>query len=123
MQGKQSHILIIDDNIDILYILRIMLRHAGYIVSVKENINQLGSFIKEISPGIILMDMLLSGADGREVCRLLQADPSFSRLAVIVFSAQPGAREECRAAGATSFLEKPFEMKDLVASILSSLPN
>ena len=65
MLTKQLHLLVIDDNEDILFMLQAMLQHKGYKVSIKENTNDIEMYIKEISPDIILMDMLLSGADGR----------------------------------------------------------
>jgi len=109
----QLHILVIDDNQDILFMLQAMLRHRGYHVSIKEDIHELDSFIEEALPDIILMDMLLSGADGREVCRHLKSLPKFSGIPVIMLSAHPQAKTECLAAGADFFVEKPFEMNNL----------
>ena len=118
----QLHILVIDDNQDILFMLQAMLRHRGYYVSIKEDIHELDSFIEEALPDIILMDMLLSGADGGEVCRHLKSIQKFSNIPVIMLSAHPQAKTECLAAGADFFLEKPFEMSDLF-SILDNAEN
>ena len=113
MLTKQLHLLVIDDNEDILFMLQAMLQHKGYKVSIKENTQGIEVYIKELSPDIILMDMLLSGADGREICRHIKSIESFSHIPVIMLSAHPQARTECLAAGANYFLEKPFEMEDL----------
>lgn len=113
MLTKQLHLLVIDDNEDILFMLQAMLQHKGYKVSIKENTNDIEMYIKEISPDIILMDMLLSGADGREICRHIKSIDSFSPIPIIMLSAHPQARTECLAAGANYFLEKPFEMEEL----------
>ncbi len=113
MLTKQLHILVIDDNEDILFMLQAMLLHKGYKVSIKENTYNLEMLLKELCPDIILMDMLLSGTDGREVCRHIKSIETFSHIPVIMISAHPQAAAECLAAGANYFLEKPFEMEDL----------
>ena len=113
MLTKQLHILVIDDNEDILFMLQAMLQHTGYKVSIKENTHGIEIVVKELCPDIILMDMLLSGTDGREVCRHIKSIEAFSHIPVIMLSAHPQAKAECFAAGADYFLEKPFEMEDL----------
>ena len=113
MLNRQLHILVIDDNEDILFMLQAMLQHTGYKVSIKENTNGIEIAIKELCPDMILMDMLLSGTDGREVCRHIKSIEAFSHIPVIMLSAHPQAKAECLAAGADYFLEKPFEMDDL----------
>ncbi|MEI9806787.1 MAG: response regulator [Bacteroidota bacterium] len=109
----QSHILVIDDNEDILVMIETLLKFNGYKVTIRSNVENIESFIKELSPDAILMDMLLSGADGREVCKQLKSNTAFSHIPVIMISAHPLARAECLKAGANYFLEKPFEMQDL----------
>ena len=126
MTVKPSHILVLDDNDDILFMLQSMLRLKEYKVSVKNNVENLESFIRDLSPGVILMDMLLCGADGREICKRLKADLAFSYIPIIMISAHPQAKAECLKAGASYFLEKPFEMKDLyhaVSDVLSQHRN
>jgi CheY-like chemotaxis protein len=113
MTTDQLHILVIDDNEDILFMLQAMLQYKGYKIYTKDNTNQLEQNIAELSPDIILMDMLLSGADGREICRQLKSNEQFASIPIIMLSAHPHARTECLAAGANYFVEKPFEMNDL----------
>jgi len=121
MPLKHKHILVIDDNEDILFMLKAMLNFKGYTVSVKENTDNLKTFIKQLSPDVILMDMLLSGADGREICRSLKADPEIAKIPVVMISAHPQAKEECEAAGADFFLAKPFEMNDVFNTVAVAL--
>jgi DNA-binding response OmpR family regulator len=122
MTANNIHILIIDDNEDILFMLKAMLKHKGYRVSIKETPENIESYIKEITPDIILMDMLLSGADGREICMRIKSDPALTHIPVIMISAHPHAKKECIEAGANSFLDKPFEMNGLFNTIESLLP-
>lgn len=120
---EPAQVLIIDDNIDILFMLKAMLNMKGYTVFTKENTDDLENELKSIAPKVIIMDMLLSGTDGREVCKSLKMDPLFAHIPIIMISAHPQAKEECLAAGANNFLEKPFDMYDvldLVADAVNS---
>jgi CheY-like chemotaxis protein len=119
--SSQSHIMVIDDNEDILFMLQAMLKIKGYKVSVKMNMDNLEPTISELSPDVILMDMLLSGADGREVCMRLKANPAFSSIPIIMISAHPEAKQQCLAAGANFFLEKPFEMSEIFEVVSKAL--
>jgi CheY-like chemotaxis protein len=117
MPVKPAHILVIDDNKDILFMLQAMLRLKEYTVSVKDNIENLEACIKELSPEVILMDMFLCGADGREICKRLKRNLAFSYIPIVMISAHPRAKAECLEAGANYFLEKPFEMNDLYQAV------
>lgn len=114
MLPEKPHLLVIDDNEDILYMLQAMLRHKGYRVSIKENTDGIEAAVAQTAPDIILMDMLLSGADGRQVCREFKLNALLSAIPVIMLSAHPQARVDCLEAGADYFVEKPFEMSELL---------
>jgi CheY-like chemotaxis protein len=77
--------------------------------------------MEEVQPDLVLMDMLLSGADGREVCRNFKVNKQFSQVPVIMISALPDAAASCIESGADYFLGKPFEMKDLFQTVQSAL--
>lgn len=117
MLTENPHILVIDDNEDILFMLDAMLKLKGYKVSIKKNIENLEIFMKQLAPDVILMDMFLLGGDGREVCKWLKANVTFSKIPVIMISANVYAEAECLEAGADYFLGKPFEMNDLYKAV------
>ena len=121
MSTENPHILVIDDNEDLLFMLRAMLSLKGYKISVKDNIDDIESSVKALAPDVILMDMLLSGADGREVCKQLKSNPAFAGIPIIMISAHSHAKEECLEAGANFFLDKPFEMDDLFETVSNAL--
>lgn len=105
-------ILIIEDNEDIMTMLKAMLEMKGYSVSTNLDVFEIEASIKEQAPDAILMDMLLSGIDGREICKLLKAHhDQLAKIPVIMISAHPNAKKECLEAGADYFLEKPFDME------------
>jgi DNA-binding response OmpR family regulator len=121
MSDKGAHVLVIDDNQDILLMLKTMLTIKGYRVSVRENIKELQSSIKELKPDVILMDMLLSGADGREVCKELRKNAAFAHIPIVMISAHSHVQEECIEAGADYFMEKPFDMNNLIKIVEEAL--
>ncbi len=117
----QSHVLIIDDNEDILSMLTAMLEHTGYKVSTLDKTYELIGVVKNLQPDIILMDKLLSGYDGCEFCRQLKADTALVKIPVIMISAHPQAQTECLEAGADFFIEKPFEMEHLLQTLAKAV--
>ena len=61
------------------------------------------------NPDLILLDAEMAGMTGFDVCRVLKADPRFSRVPIVVVSGNPGAAENGRRAGADECLPKPFD--------------
>lgn len=121
MPPKPAHVLVIDDNEDILFMLQTMLKVNGYKASVEKKTDTIFSTIDSISPDLIIMDMLLSGADGREICKQLKADNALSSIPVIMISAHPDARSRCLAAGANYFIAKPFDMKEMLQTVANAI--
>ena len=118
-----KHILVIDDNEDILHMLKAMLQMKGYKVSMRESAIGIENDLSDNKPDMIIMDMLLSGADGREICKILKENETFSAIPLLMISAHPNARKDCLAAGANFFLEKPFDMNELFSKIDLGLAN
>lgn len=123
MRNEQYHLLIVDDNEDILTMLKMMLEHNGYKISIQDNTNNIKALISTLKPDLILMDKLLSGSDGCEVCKQLKTEEKIKKIPVIMISAHAHAREECLNAGADFFLEKPFEMDNLLHVVAKASRN
>jgi DNA-binding response OmpR family regulator len=107
---EQPEVIILDDNSDISSMMQSILQFAGYKAKGCESSEQLFSLLSQSLPRVILMDMLLSGTDGREVCRALKTDSNTKDISIIMISAHPDAEATCLEAGADGFLEKPFEI-------------
>ncbi len=111
-------ILVIDDDPGILEALTMILEGAKYevdtIVKVSKDINRK---LKKNLPDLILLDMLLSGSDGREIARRLKADLKTKHIPIIMLSAHPDAEQAALEAGANNFIAKPFDMDDLLAKV------
>jgi len=114
---QQKHILVVDDNKDLLFMISSMLKINGYLVSSLENTTGIETVVMKIRPDLIMMDMLLSGSDGRDICRQLKSNIETASVPVLMLSAHPLAAENCIAAGADRFIEKPFEMQHLLDSV------
>src|SRR5690242_11896854 len=107
MQGGRKKILVVDDDPDILEFLAVILEEEGYAVLTSDK----GEFLEQLHngglPDLILVDVLLSGKDGRAVVRHLKSREETKRIPVIMISAHPSAENTAREAGAEDFLAKP----------------
>jgi DNA-binding response OmpR family regulator len=117
MQISPRRLLVVDDEPDILEFLQIILEEEGYEVVVSDK----GEYLEQLHngrlPHLILLDVLLSGKDGREIVKYLKSQQETKHIPVIMFSAHPSAEETARQAGADDFLAKPFEIDVLLEKI------
>jgi DNA-binding response OmpR family regulator len=121
MQSKRKKLLIVDDEPDILEFLQVILEEEGYEVLTSTK----GEYLEQLHngglPQLILLDVLLSGKDGREIVKYLKSQDETKHIPVIMFSAHPSAEQTARAAGAEDFIAKPFNIDDLLAKIAQLL--
>ena len=110
-------ILILDDDPDLCTMIRMMLEYKGYSTLEANNEQEAKKFLVEKQIDLIIMDMLLSGIDGTDVCRRLKQDQKHAPVPILMFSAHPNARDACFRAGADDFIAKPFEMDDFLKRI------
>jgi len=72
-------------------------------------------------PDLILLDVLLSGKDGREIVKQLKSQEETKSIPIIMFSAHPSAEKTAREAGADDFVAKPFHIDFLLAVVAKYL--
>lgn len=118
----KKKILIADDDESIRDIFRIVLEKAGYDLEIKEDAGEIltNNFTP---PDIFLIDKLLSGVDGLDVCRHLKSNPNTSRIPIVMVSASPDIGTVALKAGADDFIEKPFELSYLLKVIERNISN
>ncbi len=121
MSEEPAKILVLDDDPDIALMIRLMLEYKGYKVNIANSLPVAKEFLRTEPVSLIIMDMLLSGSNGIDVCRDLKSDQSFSHIPVIMISAHPNASSACIEAGADDFVSKPFQMKDLIERVAKLL--
>ena len=112
-----SKILVIDDDLDILSVMEILLSMKGYNVEVTAKGENTFPKIETFKPDIILLDVLISGQDGRTICRKLKSDNETRHIPIIMFSAHPGAAAAIAEYGADDFIAKPFDVTNLLQKV------
>ena len=121
MQRKKKRLLVVDDEQDILEFLKVILEEEGYTVDTRDKHEYLEKLNNDILPDLIILDMLLSGKDGREIVTYLKMQENTKHIPVIMFSAHPNAQAMTRNAGADDFVAKPFEIDLLLNKIAKHL--
>jgi DNA-binding response OmpR family regulator len=116
-----SKILVVDDDIDILSVMEILLSMKGFDVEVTSRGENTFPKIESFKPDLILLDVLISGHDGRAICKQLKSNPSTSHIPVIMFSAHPGAATTIADYGADDFIAKPFDVNNLMKKVNDQL--
>lgn len=113
----KKNVLIVDDDKSILDSLSLVLRESGYNVQAIIKGEQALKTVNLNHPDLILLDVLMSGKDGREICKSIKADEKTKDIPVIMISAHPTAFKNLEKIGADDFLSKPFELDDLLKKI------
>jgi len=121
--NKKEKILVLDDDPDIGTMIKMMLEYKGYSVTVSDRAEQANEILKTDEVDLIIMDMLLSGVNGTDLCSELKKDSSLAHTPVIMISAHPNAKEICLQAGADEFISKPFDMQDILSKIDNLIHN
>jgi len=110
-------ILIIEDTPDISQMLKMILEYKGYDVITTENIEKATTLLNDQAIDLIIMDMLLSGVNGVDVCRSYKKIPAIDNIPLIMMSAHPDAEQKCMEAGADDFIFKPFDMEEILSKV------
>ncbi|HOZ79051.1 MAG TPA: response regulator [Ferruginibacter sp.] len=112
-------ILIADDEPDILEILQFNLQNEGYEVITAKNGDEAIEAAKRNQPGLIILDVMMPGKNGIEVCNILRTQPSFKDTLIIFLSALSDETTEVRGleTGADDYLTKPISPKVLVSKV------
>lgn len=118
-----AKILIVDDDQTIGFMLRDILEFNGHEVVVSQEPKKTKENIRDNNIELVLLDKLISGVDGTDVCADLRKDDEFVDLPVIMMSALHNVDEICKEAGATEFLSKPFDMETLNSLVTEVLKN
>ncbi len=116
-----AKILVVDDDPDILSVMEILLSMKGFTVDVTARGDNTFSKIESFQPDLILLDVLISGHDGRAICKEIKSNANLRHLPVIMLSAHPGAAASINDYGADGFISKPFEVENLLKKINEQL--
>ncbi len=123
MIKKATQILVVDDEQDILELIRHTLNKEGYEVHVAANGQQAVEKAIKIKPSLILMDVMMPVMDGMEACRQLKEDPETATLPIIFLTARSEEFAELAGfeAGADDYISKPIRSRVLLSRIRAIL--
>ena len=110
-------LLIIDDDEDISAMLFLLLRSKNFEVEVVTKSESIFNRIKMYQPDIILLDVFLTGYDGRVICKQLKFHPDFKHIPVIMVSGDNEVLQTAEQYGANDFIQKPFDAEALLSKI------
>ncbi|MBA2394435.1 MAG: response regulator transcription factor [Ktedonobacteraceae bacterium] len=117
MLESAKKVVLVDDDLDILEAIQAMLEDEGYIVITTDRGEDIEEILRLEHPDLIVLDMLLSGKDGREIAKHLKSQESTRHIPILMLSAHPRAAKEAQGFAINGFLAKPFEMDELLAKV------
>lgn len=114
-------VLLVDDNPHILEAIELILTTENYEVHTLTHVDDILTDVRTIKPGLILLDLLLSGKNGKEVAQVLKKNTETAHIPIVIISAHPSAEKAAMQAGVDAFLAKPFDIADLLNLVESIL--
>ncbi|RJQ31492.1 MAG: DNA-binding response regulator [Peptococcaceae bacterium] len=116
-------ILVVEDEINIVELLSFNLQKEGYRVIAALDGNTALKLVREEKPDLIILDIMLPGMDGLEICRFLKSDPETAMTPIIILSAKGEVLERVLGLemGADDYMAKPFSPREVVARVKTQL--
>jgi len=108
-------ILIVDDDKDILHVVQFLLTSRGFDVQTHSTGLNVPDIVMHYHPNLILLDILLPGKLGTEVCKELKQ--IYASLPILFFSAHADQGQALALCDADGFIQKPFDIKNLIDTI------
>jgi two-component system alkaline phosphatase synthesis response regulator PhoP len=118
-----ARILIVEDDPDILDLISLYLRKAGHTVDTLSQGSSVLSRLRTEPADLIVLDLMLPGMGGLEICQALRNDPSMAKLPIIMLTARSDETDRVAGLelGADDYVTKPFSPKELVARVAALL--
>jgi len=114
-----KRVLIADDEPNIVTPLEFLMEQAGLEVRVARNGHEVLELAAAFQPDLILLDVMMPGLNGYEVCQRLKSDPTLRQVRVLMLSAKGRDVEVAKGLelGADAYITKPFSTRELVAKV------
>ena len=112
-----NRILVLDDDPDILSLVQAILKMNNFAVEAISRWENMDNSITSFNPDLILLDVSLIGADGRDICKKIKHADKTRHIPVILFSANAEMGKNIQDCQAEGFIAKPFELSDFVQTI------
>ena len=116
---KPKHVLVVDDEKDIRKVLEYNLKKEGYEVSLAATGEEALAAVESRAPDLVVLDLMLPGTDGLEVCRILKSNPRTRAMPVLMLTAKGSETDQVVGLelGADDYVTKPFALKVLLVRI------
>lgn len=111
----------VDDDQDILEVIKYILEDSGYDVDTLSDGHDLINKINERHPDLVLLDIMLGTMDGRELCKDIKSRASMHHIPVIMVSASHHITTFNTTDGPNGFIAKPFDISDLLSTVKKQL--
>ena len=114
-----TKVLVVDDDAFIRRPLEFILREEGFVPFTAVDGNDCLKKVAETRPDLIILDVMMPGRDGFEVCRMLKDDPDLADIPIILLSARgrENDRNKGLMLGAAEFMTKPYSPSDLLRRV------
>ena len=114
-----SEILIVDDEPDVVVPIQFLMEQQGYLVMVAERGEDALDLIYQYKPDLVILDILLPGIDGYEVCEIIRLDANYREVKIIFLTAKGREVDIARglSLGADAYITKPFSNTELVTKV------
>ena len=114
-----SRILIADDEPNILISLEFLMKREGYEVSLARDGNEALAAIERERPDLVLLDVMMPGKSGFDVCQAVRADEANRGIRILMLTAKGRDTDVAKgtALGADAYVTKPFSTKELVVKV------
>lgn len=115
---EKRKILIVDDDHDILEVMGIIMESEGYEVDLMSSVQEIFEHISSFHPDLIILDVMLGGMDGREICKSIKSTKDTLHIPIIMMSASHtianSVEEVCKP---DEFVAKPFDIVNLIHTV------
>ncbi|MYI73886.1 MAG: response regulator transcription factor, partial [Acidobacteria bacterium] len=114
-----TRVLVVEDDRDIADLVAHYLRRTGYVVDVLYTGTEVLPHVQQQAPDLVLLDLLLPGLNGLEICRAMRADPGLAAIPIIMLTAKSEEADRIVGLelGGDDYVTKPFSPKELVARV------
>ena len=116
-------LLVADDEPNIVISLEYLMKREGYDVLVATDGNQALETIRREQPALVLLDVMMPGKTGFEVCQAVRADPALEGVRILMLTAKGRDTDISKglALGANAYMTKPFSTRELVQKVAEML--
>ncbi len=119
IDNYQETLLLVDDNPTNLQVLYQTLEGHGYKLLLAKNGEDALNIVRKVHPSLILLDIMMPGMDGYDVCQTIKSDPELSDVAIIFLSALDEVKDKVKGfhSGAVDYVAKPFQSEEVIARV------